>query len=119
MSQNEIIGAVVSSYQKDPRNKIIIDAKPLVAYASEELGSQVTASQLAEALGRYESGEPSDEDQNIVDAATSLCHQVANCCWGECTDQENDEWSEVDIATEWSNYDGDGGQDLFVAIHQG
>lgn len=119
MDQEQIIGKIVDSCKEEPRNKIIIDAKPLADYASGELGSEVSAAQLAEALIRYEEGEASDEDQNLVDAATSLCHQVANRCWGECESVEEDEWSEVDISTEWSDYDSENPEDLFVTIHQG
>ena len=118
MSQDLIIQQLVNSFKEEPRNKIIIDASPLVAYSAEELQKEVSAAQLAEALSRYEDGDASEDDQNLVDAATSLCHQVANRCWGECESEEDDEWSEVDISTEWSNFDSDNPDDLFVTIYQ-
>ncbi|MCP9883396.1 hypothetical protein KBY65_13120 [Cyanobium sp. Alchichica 3B3-8F6] len=118
MSQDLIIQQLVNSVKKEPRNKIIINASPLVAYSAEELEKEVSAAQLAEALSHYEDGDASEDDQSLVDAATSLCHQVANRCWGECESEEDDEWSEVDISTEWSDFDSDNPEDLFVTIYQ-
>ena len=118
MAQDQIIQNLVNDYKEEPRNKIIIDCKPLVEYAAEELQTSLTAAQLADALARYENGEASEADESLVDAATSLCHQVANRCWGECESEEDDEWSEVDISTEWSDFESDDPSDLFVTVYQ-
>lgn len=87
-------------------------------FASEELGRELTAESLAKAVATFERGEATEADENIVDAATSLCHQVAGRCWGECLDADEDEWSEVDIATEWSDYDSDTSSEVFVTVYQ-
>lgn len=118
MSQDLIIRQLVKSFKEEPRNKIVIDSAPLIAYSAEELQVELTAAQLAEALSRYQEGDASEEDQSLVDAATSLCHQVANRCWGECESEDDDEWSEVDISTEWSDFDSGNPEDLFVTIYQ-
>lgn len=118
MSQDQIIKDLVEAFKEEPRNKIVISSTFLVEYATEELQIALTAAQLAEALSRYENGEATEEDEGLVDAATSLCHQVANRCWGECESEEDEEWSEVDISTEWSDFDSENPDDLFVTVYQ-
>ncbi|AKN59997.1 hypothetical protein WB44_01365 [Synechococcus sp. WH 8020] len=118
MAQGEIITSIVSSFKKEPRNKIIISCSDLCGYASEELESELTPESLAKAINAFENGEANEHDERIVDAATSLCHQASNRCWGECEDEEEDEWSEVDISTEWSDYDSDNPAELFVTVYQ-
>jgi hypothetical protein len=117
MSQDQIIQQLVAAFKEEPRNKIIIDSSPLLQYTAEELQMEVTSAQLAEVLARYEDGEATEADESMVDAATSLCHQVANRCWGECESEEDDEWSEVEISTEWSDFDSDNPDDLFVVVY--
>jgi len=118
MSQEEIIASIVSAFKEEPRNKIVISCNDLCSYASEELGRELSPKGLANAVTAFQDGEATEADENIVDAATSLCHQVSNRCWGECEDDEADEWSEVDISTEWSDFDSDEATDLFVTIYQ-
>lgn len=116
--QDEIITSIVNSFKNEPRNKIVISCSDLCNYASEELDHELSANTLAKALTTFEDGEANEDGERIVDAATSLCHQVANRCWGECEDEEEDEWSEVDISTEWSDFDSENPADLFVTIYQ-
>jgi len=118
MSQEEIIAKIVNEFRKEPRNKIVISSEDLCLFASEELGRELSAESLAKAVATFEDGEATEADENIVDAATSLCHQVSNRCWGECLDADDDEWSEVDISTEWSDYDSDSPSDIFVTAYQ-
>ena len=118
MSQEEIIASIVSSFKNEPRNKIVISCIDLCNYAAEELGSELTAESLAKAITAFQDGEANENDERIVDAATSLCHQVSNRCWGECEDEEEDEWSEIDISTEWSGFDSENSADLFVTVYQ-
>lgn len=118
MSQDQIIKDLVEAFKEEPRNKIVISSTFLVEYATEELQIALTAAQLAEALSRYENGEATEEDEGLVDAATSLCHQVASRCWGECESEEDEEWSEVDISTEWSDFDSENPDDLVVTVYQ-
>ena len=118
MSQDDIVDKLVTEYKNDPRNKIIIEAAYLVAFAKEETGNEVTLITLCNAISSYEDGSASSEDEALVDAATALCHQVADRCWGECIDEDDDEWEEVDISTEWSDFDCDNPDDLFVTIYQ-
>lgn len=117
MGQEAIITQLVAAWKEEPRNKITISSEDLCAYAAEELDTPLDASKLAQALVSFHDGDASENDERIVDAATSLCHQVANRCWGECEDEENDEWSEVDISTEWSDYESENPEDLFVTVY--
>ena len=118
MSQEATIASIVADFKEEPRNKIIISCSNLCSYASEELGNELSPQSLAQAVTAFEEGEASEADERIIDAATSLCHQVSNRCWGECENEEEDEWSEVDISTEWSDFDSDNPTDLFVTIYQ-
>jgi len=118
MDQEQIIAKIVSAFKEEPRNKIIISCGDLCLYASEELGRELSAESLAKAVATFEEGEATEADESIVDAATSLCHQVSKRCWGECLDVDEDEWSEVDISTEWSDYDSETASDLFVTVYQ-
>ncbi|MBK5940788.1 hypothetical protein [Halochromatium roseum] len=118
MNQDDILEKIVTEFRSDPRNKIIIDGKDLAAFASEEVGQEVTLDQLCKAVSSFEEGEAEEEDESLVDAATALCHQVADRCWGECLDEDDDEWEEVDISTEWGNVDCDKSESIFVTIYQ-
>lgn len=118
MDQDQIVATIVAEYKNEPRNKIIINAFHLCTYATDELGEAVSPASLASAIQSYEDGDASEQEQALLDAATSLCHQVANRCWGECEDEESDEWSEVDISTEWSDYDTEDASEMFVTIYQ-
>lgn len=118
MSQTEIINSIVNSFNNEPRNKIVISCSDLCNYASEELGSKLSPKSLAKSLTTFKDGEANEDEERILDAATSLCHQVSNRCWGECEDEEEDEWSEIDISTEWSDFNSENPADLFVTIYQ-
>jgi len=118
MNQEELISKIVSEYKNEPRNKIAISCKDLCLYASEELGHQLSSKGLANAVASFENGAATEADESIIDAATSLCHQVSNRCWGECIDADEDEWEDVDISTEWSDYESDNPSELFVTVYQ-
>lgn len=118
MDQDQVIATIVAAYKDEPRNKIVINAAHLCIYASDEIGETITPATLASAIQSYEDGDASEEEQALLDAATALCHQVANRCWGECEDEESDEWSEVDISTEWSDYDAEDPSEMFVTVYQ-
>lgn len=102
MDQDDIVDKLVTENRQDPRNKIIIDGHDLSAFASEELDTSVTVSTLSQAVSAHKNGTSDEKDQALVDAATALCHQVADRVWGECLDREDDEWEEIDISTAWS-----------------
>lgn len=116
MSEEETVGRIVAEARSEPRNKIIIASADLAEIASMETGATVSPERLATAIKAHEDGDASGEDQDIVDGATYLCHQVANRVWGECEDEDGDEWSEVDIKTEWSEFDGGNASDLTVTV---
>ena len=117
MPQSSIVSAIVNDFKSEPRNKIRIDCDDVCFYVSSffmELNPEL----LASALVAYNEGRASEEDESIVDFATSLCHDVADRCWGECENDQSDEWTEVDISTEWSDVDAENKSDLFVTIRQ-
>ena len=116
MSEEEIVGRIVAEARTEARNKIILRSAELAEIASMETGESISAERLAAAIKAFEDGGASGKDESIVDGATYLCHQVANRVWGECEDEDGDEWSEVDIKTEWSDFDGGNASDLFVTV---
>lgn len=118
MNQDEILHKIVCDFRDDPRNKIIIEAKYLSVFAAEEVGRKITAADLCRAITAYEEGDAESMDEELVDAATALCHQVADRCWGECIDEDNDEWEEIDITTEWSDFNCEDPDELFVTVYQ-
>lgn len=118
ISQDDIVHKIVGEFRDDPRQKIIIEAEYLSVFAAEEVGRKVTAADLCSAISAYEKGAAESVDEDLVDAATALCHQVADRCWGECIDEDNDEWEEVDITTEWSDFNCEDPDELFVTVYQ-
>jgi hypothetical protein len=101
MDQDMIVGKLVGENLADLRNKIVIDGEDLSAFATAELGRTVSSSTLSDAIQSFKNRTYDDRDVTVVDAATALCHQVADRVWGKCIDQEADEWEEIDIATDW------------------
>ena len=116
MSQQKIVEKIVSEFQADPRNKIIISVKDLAEFSSEEVDDIVTPLILVMAIQAYQNGEADENHERLVDAATALCYQVANRCWGKCIDEDNNKWEEVDIDTDWCDADTENPEDLFVII---
>ena len=114
----DLINSIVDSFKSDPRNKIIIESKDLVQHTSEEMMEDINSKMICHSISSYESGSSTERDQNILDAAISICHQVADRCWGKCIDINDDEWTEIDISTEWSDYSTENSNDLFVVIRQ-
>jgi hypothetical protein len=118
MDQDDIVDKLVAENRKDPRNKIIIDGEDLSAFASDELDIVVTVSSLTQAVIAYKNGAPNEHHQATIDAATALCHQVADRVWGECLDEADDEWEEINIATDWITEPTPEGNDIRVVIRQ-
>ena len=116
MGQDDIVDKLVTENRKDPRNKIIIDGEDLSAFAFDELGVVVTTSKLTQAVEAYKNGTPNEDHQRTIDAATALCHQVADRVWGECFNREEDEWEEIDISTDWITEPEPGEGDLRVVV---
>ncbi len=98
------------------RNKAEISARDILELASVELGRALEASELCDALQRIESGEADAEAESVIDAATYICHRVADKMFGDCIDEANDEWSEVDIVTEWVNFNTGTPTDVAVVV---
>ncbi len=118
MNSDDIVKSLVEAFRADPRNKLQMGADVLLPFIASELRRSVSATELADALTAFDNGEASAEEQEIVDAGTALCHQVAARCWGECLDEANDEWSEVDISTDWSDY-GEEPSAVVVTVRRG
>lgn len=116
MTEEEIVRRIVAEARSEKRNKVVMTSADLARIATLETGHPVTAERLAAAIKAYEDCNVSEDDQDIVDGATYLCHQVANRIWGECEDEDDDEWSEVDIGTEWSDFDGGDPSNLIVTV---
>jgi len=111
MDQDDLVDNIVRKYREDPRNKVIIDCGDLLDFASEELGISINSGVLLNAVEAYNASTADGPTQEIVDAATALCHQVADRCWGNCLDEEEDEWEEIDISVEWvTNADSEGSE---------
>jgi len=101
MDTDLIVDKLVAEYRADPRNKIIIEEDDLLTFASEELGTGIERQALLEAVDAYGKGTAQASHQQMVDAATALCHQVADRAWGKCINEDDDEYEEVDISTNW------------------
>lgn len=116
MNQQDILKQIVIEFQKDPCNTITIGVSELTEFASEELGKDVTPDDLCVAVQAHHNDEAGEEHQNIVDAASVLCNQVADRCWGECLDEDYDEWDEIDISIDWEEVDLNTADDLYAVI---
>lgn len=118
MSQDDVVNKIVSEFREDPRNKIIINAHDLAIFANEEVGREVSIEELCKSISSIEDGTAEENEEALLDAATALCHEVADRCWGECVDEDDDEWEEVDIGTEWSNVECEDPSSMFVTVYQ-
>ncbi|PZD70261.1 hypothetical protein C1752_14874 [Acaryochloris thomasi RCC1774] len=116
MNQQDILNQIVAEFHKDPGNQIIIGMTELTEFASEEIGKEVTPEDLCEALQAHHNEQAGEEHLNIVDAASALCNQVADRCWGECLDEDYDEWDEVDISIDWEDVDLNTSDNLYATI---
>jgi hypothetical protein len=97
----KLIDEIISKYKEDPRNKVHIDEKTLLAAAIEETGNEVSITQLREAISKYIAAELDDDDQTIYDGATYACGVAANNCFSDDPD------AEVDYEISWlENSDG-------------
>lgn len=119
MSQEEIVESVVTEFRKDPDDELKIGVLELVDFAMIELDLEVTPELLCTAVLDSQNDEADDRLLKIVEAATTLCHQAADRCWGQCLDEDFDEWEEVDICTEWEGVNPDDPEDLIVIVTPG
>jgi hypothetical protein len=113
-SQREILARAVNEFRRNPRNKLIFDCATLLAWSREELGRSPSALELRRALHSFQTGEATEADERLVDAATSLCHQAADQCFGES--DAGGEFEEVDINTDWNGLDEADPGALFVVV---
>ena len=97
----KLIDEIIDAYKADPRNKVHIDERTLLAAAIEETGDDISVTQLREAISKYIAAEMEDDDQSIYDGATYACSVAANNCFG------NDPDADVDYEIDWlANNDG-------------
>ena len=97
----KLIDEIIQNYKADPRNKVHIDEKTLLASSIEETGNDITTEELRNAISKYISGDMEDEDQTIYDGALYACSVAANNCFSDDPD------GEVDYEIEWiENNDG-------------
>ena len=118
MSQEKIINSIVKSFINESRNKIVIACSDICNYTSEEFGSELFPKSLSKAITAFKDRDANENDERIIDAAIGLCHRISNRCWGQSADEEEDELSEIDISTEWSDFDSENPADLFVTIYK-
>ena len=111
---DHLLTRIVAEFRRDPGNKLLIGADDLLAWCASEMGRSVSAAELCAAVESIQRGDADDSQEQIVDAATSLCHQAADRCFGGQTGPE--EWEEVDISTDWCNHDGGNPQELYVVV---
>lgn len=116
MTQKSVVDKLVEENRKDPRNKITISCSGVIDFSSEELGLRIDEMALLAAIETYRAGTADNVSQGIVDAATSICHQVADRVWGRCLDQEEDRWEEIDVSVDWINDTDLGGRVKIVAV---
>jgi hypothetical protein len=103
----DLIGKVIDDYKIDPKNKIIIDENTLWASSLEETGNPVSRDQLRAAIKNFLSNDMDGDDYSIYDGAIYACSVVANRCFGDPVEYENDDYFSVDHEINWiSNNDG-------------
>ena len=118
--QESILRNTVSRSIEPVTNKIIIGGSDLADFASDELMVEVTQAELSEAL-RHMGLDDYEQWTNIVDSATFLCHLAADRVCGTYIDEEDREWEEVDISTDWdydyvSGHSESGSDDVRVVV---
>ena len=97
----KLIDEIIATYKADPRNKVYIDEKTLLAAAIEETGGQITIEQVRKVIAKYMSGEMDDAEQVIYDGAAYACGVAARHCFADDPD------AEVDYEIDWlENSDG-------------
>ena len=86
----QLVAKVVSEFKKDPRNKVFVAWELLLASAREERGEPVEGDVLRDALARFSSGDAEGDDQDLYDAATAVCGEVARACFASSPDEDVD-----------------------------
>jgi len=98
---SNLIDEIIAAYRINPRNKIFIDEKILLASAIEESGSQISINQLRMAIAKFISGEMSVDESSIYDGAIYACSTVAKNCFRDFEKDERDDPSCVDYEINW------------------
>ena len=97
MALQELLANLVSDFKADPRNKIFVTEEMLVASATEETGTKVSAARLRKVIAAYLSGDMDDEFQAIYDGAVYACGLAARHCFNDDPDDGIDyevDWQE-------------------------
>ena len=103
----ELIDKIIDEYKSDPRNKVFIDEKTLLASANEETGNDISTDQLRSTIKNFLSGEMEDDDYVIYDGAIYACAVASNNCFGDPAEHEDDDDYSVDYEINWiENNDG-------------
>lgn len=97
----KLIDKIVSDFKKDPRNKVYIDEKTLLAAAIEETGEKIKIERLRQAINNYMNDAMEDDDYSIYDGAVYACQVAANDCFGDPAEQDDDEDYSVEYDVEW------------------
>ena len=103
----EYIDIIIDDYKADPRNKVFIDERTLLAAANEETGNDISIGQLRIAINNFLTGEMEDDDYPIYDGAIYACAVAANNCFGDPGEHQDDDDYSVDYQIDWiKNSDG-------------
>lgn len=103
----DLIDQIINEYKINPRNKVFIDEKTLLASAAEETGNSVTSVQLRTVVENFLSDSMDGDDYSIYDGAIYACSVAANHCFGDPAEYEEDDYYSVDYQLSWiHNSDG-------------
>ena len=100
MSLSALVDAcreLATEYKADPRNKIFVSEEMLIASATEETGTKVSAAKLRKVIAACLSGDMDDEFQAIYDGAAYACGLSARHCFNDDPDDDIDyeiDWQE-------------------------
>jgi hypothetical protein len=90
MALQDLLANLASDFKADPRNKIFVTEEMLVASATEETGTKVSAARLRKVIAAYLSGDMDDEFQAIYDGAVYACGLAARHCFNDDPDDDID-----------------------------
>jgi hypothetical protein len=95
MSLNALVEKLTAEYKANPRNKIFVNEEMLIASATEETGSEVTAEELRDVVAAFLSGDMDGSQESIYDGAVYACGLSARHCFND--DPEDD----IDYEIDW------------------
>ena len=99
-----LISLVARDFNEDPRDKVFANEQLLIASVLEEMDLKITATELRAVIQNYISGDMSDHEEMVYDAAVYACSTLARLCF---SDNPEDEDSEIDYEISWiMNEDG-------------